>query len=207
MMNFLRNLFIFILISFVFRAGAQSPLPVSDLRSVAAVIERDFSSIDSIHTIGMSDDPDGRFDVIVVGSGPRNGGWRVEALSIAHHKVTTIWDSAVDALGPQFLNSGPRSVTVVAKDYNYDLFIEGCAPHLCHDGISGFLVFSGKSESTAKAKVVAQGLDKPFTGEPRYDVTFSGSIDDGSKRELETAICESQAIGDKSGLPFSCQKP
>ena len=183
---------------------AQASLPATDLRAVTNVIERDFASVDRIHTVGMTDDPDGRFDVIVIGSRPRYDGWRVEVLSVTHHKVETKWDSVVSAKGPQYSNSGSKSIAVRIRDYDYDLIIEACAQHLCYDGVSGFLLFSGKSERSVKAEVVTQGLYKPLTGEPKYDVTFSKNADDESRKVLERAICESQSISNKSGLPFSC---
>jgi hypothetical protein len=184
---------------------AQAPLPVSDLRLIASIAERDFGSIDSIRTIGMTDDPDGRFDLIIIGSKPRAGGWRVEVLSATHHKVTPLWDSTVAAKEPQYLNSGSKGVTVKVRDYDYDLLIEGCAPHLCHDGVSGFLMFSGRSGKTLKAEVVARDLNKPSLGGPRYEVTFSNNTDDESKAALEKSICQSRTISDAAGLPFSCQ--
>jgi hypothetical protein len=141
------------------RSVAQAPLPATDLRPITNMIEKDFNSIDRIHTIRMTDDHLGRFDVIVVGTEPHHG-WRVLVVSIDHHKVTTKWDSEVSAKELQYSNSGPQSVTINTRDYDYDLLIEGCAPHLCSDGVSGFLLFSGKSGKTAKAMVISQDLDK-----------------------------------------------
>jgi hypothetical protein len=128
-----------------------------------------------------------------------------EILSAARYKVTMIWDSHASAMELQYSNSGPKAVNVITRDYDYDLLIEGCAPHLCYDGVGGFLVFTGKSGATVKAKVVTQGLDKGYVEKPRYAVTFSTNADDSSKMKLERAICQSPAIGNKSGLPFSCQ--
>ncbi len=205
MMHRLRNLIIIVSIMPFCRALGQAPLPAADLGSISSVIKRDFDSIDNIRTIGMTDDPNGRFDVIVIGSRSQNNGWRVEVVSITDHKVTTKWDSDISATEPEFSNSGPKNVTVRIRDYDYVLSVEGCAPHLCHDGVSGFLMFSGRSQRAYKAKVVTRGLDKPNIGEPKYDVTFSRAIDDRSKDELEAAICKSRAISNKTGLPFSCQ--
>ena len=189
------------------RAIGQAPLPASDLRSITNIIERDFSSIDNIRTIGVTDDPLGRFDVIVVGSKSRNAGWRVEVISISDHKATSTWDSTVNANGPEFSNSGPKSVVINVKDYDYDLTIEGCAPHLCYDGVSGFLIFSGKTGKTVKAKVVTEGLDKAFSRTPKYDLTFSPNIDKDSKAALENLICHARTLSNKRGLPFSCHTP
>jgi hypothetical protein len=50
--------------------SGQSPLPSADINSVAEDVQRNFGSIDEIYTIGMTDDPGGRFDIIVVGSRP-----------------------------------------------------------------------------------------------------------------------------------------
>jgi hypothetical protein len=187
------------------RAIGQAPLPASDMRSVTNIIERDFGSIDRIRTIGMSDNPLGGFDVVVIGSKPRNAGWRVEVISISNHKATTTWDSTVFTDGPEFSNSGPKSVVINVKDYDHDLTIEGCAPHLCYDGVSGFLIFLGKNGKTVKAKVVTEGLNQAFSRTPKYDVTFSPNIDDVSRAALESLICNARTLSNKPGLPFRCQ--
>lgn len=189
------------------RAIGQAPLPASDMRSVASIIERNFGSVDTIRTIGMSDNPLGRFDFVVVGSKPRNAGWLVEAISVSDHKASIIWDSAVSAAGLEFSNSGPKSVVIHVKSYDYDVTIEGCAPHLCYDGVSGFLIFSGKTKKTVKAKVVTKGLDQAFSPTPRYDVTFSPNVDEVSKKALESLICHAHTLSNKPGLPFRCQIP
>lgn len=189
------------------RALGQAPLPASDMRFVSTIIERDFGSVDSVRTIGMTDDLLGRFDVVVVGSKTRNTGWRVEIISVSNHKAATIWDSTITADGPEFTNSGPKSVTINAKEYDYDLIVEGCAPHLCSDGVSGFLVFSGKSWKTIKAKVVTEGLDQGFSRTPKYDVTFSPNTDSNARTVLEGVICRSRTLSNKPGLPFSCHTP
>jgi hypothetical protein len=189
------------------QALCQAPLPATDTRLFSSIIERDFGSIDSIRTIGMTDDPLGRFDLVVVGSKPRNAGWRVEVISISNHKATTTWDSTVTADGPEFSNSGPKSVVLRVKEYDYDLTIEGCAPHLCYDGVSGFLIFSGKAEKTVKAKLLTEGLDKALSRAPKYDVTFSPGIDSASRMALENLMCHSRTLSNKSGLPFTCQNP
>jgi hypothetical protein len=189
------------------QAIGQAPLPASDMRFVTNIIERDFGSVDSVRTIGMTDDPLGRFDVVVIGSKPRNAGWRVEVISVSGHKAATTWDSAATADGPEFTNSGPKSVVLNAKEYDYDLTIEGCAPHLCSDGVSGFLFFSGKSGRTVKAKVVTEGLDQGFSRTPKYDVTFSPNADSDVRTALENLICRSRTLSNKSGLPFSCHTP
>jgi hypothetical protein len=185
----------------------QAPLPASDMRAVTNIVERDFGSVDNIRTIGMTDDPLGRFDVVVIGSRPRNDGWRVEVISISNHKATKTWDSTVSAHGLEFSGSGPKSVNINVKEYDYDLMIEGCAPHLCHDGVSGFLILSGKAGKTFKAKVVTQGLDQEFSRTPKYDVTFSPNVDSKAKTALESFICHSRTLGNKPGLPFSCRTP
>jgi hypothetical protein len=187
------------------RAIGQAPLPASDVRSVANIIARDFGSIDSFHTIGMTDDALGRFDIVVIGSKPRNSGWRVEVISVSDHKATTTLDSAVTADGLEFSNSGHKSVIINANDYDYDLTIEGCAPHLCFDGVSGFLIFSGKTGKTVKAKVVTEGLNKSFSQNRKYDVTFSSNLDSNARTALESVICHSKTLSNKPGLPFSCQ--
>jgi hypothetical protein len=107
----------------------------------------------------------------------------------------------------EYANSGPKAVTVKVRDYDYDILIEGCVPHLCSDGISGFLMFSGQSRGTSKAKVVTKDLDKSDVGAPKYDVTFSKNISILSKKSLEDAICSSTSISNKLGLPFECKNP
>lgn len=186
------------------RALGQAPLPASDMRSVTNIIERDFGSVDSVRTIGMTDDPLGRFDVVVIGSKPRNAGWRVEVISISGHKARTTWDSTITAGGLEFSNSGPKSIVINAKDDDYDLMIEGCAPHLCSDGVSGFLIFSGKAGTTVKAKVVTEGLDQAFSRTPKYDVTFSPNVDSNARTALESLICHARTLSNKPGLSFSC---
>lgn len=119
----------------------QSPLPVQDITAVTAMIQRDFGSVDEIRTIGMSDEPMGRFDIVVVGSRRRaEGGWRVEVLSVNHHQLQKRWDSDVSAKEPEFDSSGAKSIEVYERDYDYYLLIEGCRLHECHDGIHGFLM-------------------------------------------------------------------
>jgi hypothetical protein len=189
------------------QAIGQAPLPASDMRSVTNIIERDFGSVDSVRTIGMTDDPLGRFDVVVIGSKPHNAGWRVEVISVSDHKATTKWDSATTVDGLEFSNSGSKSVAINAKEYDYDLTIEGCAPHLCSDGVSGFLIFSGKAGTTVKAKVVTEGLDQAFSQTPKYDVTFSANADSNARTALESLICHARTLSNKSGLPFSCHTP
>lgn len=186
----------------------QSSLPSADLPALTAMIQRDFGSIDEIDTIGMTDDPGGRFDVVVVGGRHGSwGGWRVEVLSISHHRLRKRWDSVISAKEPEFENSGGKSVKVRVKDYDYDILIDRCVAHNCGDGIDGFVVFSGKTGKTYKAKVVTQGLDKPITGAPKYDVTFSPGITDGAKKILQDAICSNNAVSNKQGLPFECKSP
>jgi hypothetical protein len=183
-------------------------LPSSVLPAVTQAIQRDFSSIDRIETYSMSDDIDGQFDIIAIGTErARDGGWRVEVLSVRNRRVIKRWDSAVLAREAEFDRSGPGGVNVQEKEYDYDLIIEGCAQHLCHDGISGFLVFSGKTGKTHKAKLITQGLDRSPTDSPKYDVTFSPGISEDAKMVLQQAICTSYAISNKQGLPFACKVP
>ncbi|MBS1823506.1 MAG: hypothetical protein JST61_16295 [Acidobacteria bacterium] len=202
--NLASRLGLFSCVACLSQALCQAPLPATDMHLVANIVEKDFGSVDNIRTIGMTDNPLGRFDLVVVGSKPRNAGWRAEVISVSDHKATTTWDSAVSADSLEFSNSGPKSVVINVKDYDYDLMIEGCAPHLCYDGISGFLIFSGKSKKTVKAKVVTKGLDQTFSRNPKYDVTFSPNIDDISRTALENAICHARTLSNKPGLPFRC---
>lgn len=207
MRNNLFRFVIFISVVSLSHVFGQAPLPAIDLRSITEIVQRDFSAVDAIRTVGMTDAPDGRFDLIVVGSRPRSDGWRVEVISVSHHKVTITWDSVISANDPEFENSGAKSVTISIRDYDYNLFIEGCVPHMCHDGVSGFLMFTGATRNTVKARVVTQGLDGPFTAAPKYNVSFSGAIDESSKTALEKFICRGRTIGNKAGLPFACDRP
>jgi hypothetical protein len=210
MKNAPSSAFIFFVAIFLYSpcCSGQAPLPAADLRTIDAAIQQHFGWIDEIRTIGMTDDHNGRFDVIVVGSSSRRDyGWRVEVFSVSHHKLTLKWDSEIMAREIEYEASGPKSVTIKIGEGDYDLLIEACAPHLCYDGISGFVLFSGKSIKTSKAKVVAQDLEGPFTPTPKYDVTFSKNISTASRQVLEDAICNSRTIGNKAGLPFECKKP
>jgi hypothetical protein len=192
-----------ILISAMLCRGAS--LPLNTLRPITETLERDFTAIDEIRTISMSDDQTGRFDLVVVGAGRiPNGGWRVEVLTVDHHRLTKRWDSVVSAKEMEFDASGPQSIHIYPEDYDYNLVIEGCAQHACYDGISGFLVFVGKEEKTYKAKLVTRGLDRPPADSPQYDVTFSKNISDDARKVLQDAICTSTAISSKQGLQFSC---
>jgi hypothetical protein len=176
------------------------------LPTMAALIKRDFVSIDRIETYTMSNDVDGRFDVIVVGSGRTPGqGWRVEVLSIDHATIKKRWDSQPFAKAIEFENSGPRAVHVYPNGADYELVIETCAQHECSDGISDFLIFLGKKGHTFKAKLVTEGLDRPTKSPPRYNVTFSPNIPENAKKILERAICNSDALSNKAGLPFACK--
>lgn len=188
--------------------AGQSPLPASDITAIAAMIQRDFGSIDEIRTIGMSDDAAGRFDIVVVGSRRGTaGGWRVEVLTADHHELQKKWDSVVSAAEPEFESSGPKAVSIHVKEYNYDVLIQGCVARNCGDGIDGFLVFSGATGRTYKARVVTQGLDKPATAAPKYEVTFSTDISLEAKKSLQDEMCRSSALSNKSGLPFECKNP
>jgi hypothetical protein len=192
-------------------SDGQSPMPSADLSQLTTVIQRDFRSIDDIHMIRMSDEPGGRFDFVVMGLRHRWSGWRVEAISIEHHQLRIRWDSEskISVKEIEFALSGPKAVDIQEKDNDYNLLISGCAPHLCFDGVHGFLLFSAKTAKTYKAKVVTQGLDKALTDTPKYDVTFSPGITSDAKDILQDAICSSSSneISNKSGLPFECKNP
>ncbi|MGO9640850.1 MAG: hypothetical protein ACLP1Y_06050 [Candidatus Acidiferrales bacterium] len=159
----------------------------------------------------MSDEPNGRFDFIVTGGrhgrDPEWAGWKMEVLSVDHGRVTKIWDSEVSAAELEFQVTSTGDIDVRHNGHDYDLVMEGCTPHQCGDGIDGFLVFTGYTRKTYKAKVVALAPYKPFTAEQKYDVTFSAGITDDSKATLEDEICSSSAISNKPGLPFKCPNP
>jgi hypothetical protein len=186
-------------------------LPSSVLPAVTQAIQRDFMSIDRVETYSMSDEINGRFDVVVIGTerapSGKWGGWRVEVLSVHNHRLTKRWDSAISAREVEFAASGPGAVEVREMEYDYDLVVGGCAQHLCKDGISGFLLFSGKTGKTYKAKLVTQGLDESPTGSPKYDQAFSPDISEDAKKVLQEAICKSGTISNKQGLPFACKNP
>jgi hypothetical protein len=210
-MNKMRNaLIIATLISVVMSPVVlcvAASLPSSILPAVAEALKRDFVSVEEIGTYSMSDEPDGQFDLVVVGSArSRYQGWRVEVWSVENGRLSKRWDSHVWATGVEFEVSGSKSVDVQPKGYDYDVVVEGCARHECADGISGFLVFSGKTRKTHKAKLITQGLDRENTESPKYDVTFSDGITDEAKKTLVDAICTSRAITNKQGLPFECKR-
>jgi len=185
---------------------AAASLPSSILPAVAEALKRDFVSVEEIGTYSMSDEPSGQFDLVVVGTGrTRYLGWRVEVWSVENGRLSKRWDSDVSARGVEFEVSGLKGVDVHPKGFDYDVVIEGCAQHECADGISGFLVFSGKTRNTYKAKLVTRGLDREYTESPKYDVTFSDGINDNAKKALVDAICASSAISNKQGLPFPCK--
>jgi hypothetical protein len=174
------------------------------------VIKRDFSLIGEIRTISMSEKPDDRFDIIVVGAkrgkDPEWAGWRVEVFSVKHRRVLRTWDSEVSARGVEFEDSRVPDIDIRPEEHDYDLTIEGCAHHACGDGIDGFLFFSGKTGKTFKAKVVAREQDQRQSGSPKYDVTFSQGITDEAKKRLQTNICMSTSVSFKQGLPFACKE-
>jgi len=178
-------------------------VPVSNLTAITTAITKDFSNVDEIRTVHLSGDPDDQLDFIVVGAS-RHRGFKVEVLKLEHGSVTQKWNSDLSMRGVEFERSGP--VNVYVSDEDYEVVIEGCAHHMCGDGISGFLVFSGKEGKSYTAKLVTQGLDRSPTESPRYDVTFSRGISVEAKKTLENAICSSTAISSKQGLPFPCNK-
>jgi hypothetical protein len=178
-------------------------VPVSNLTAITTAITKDFSNVDDIRTVHLSGDPDYPLDFIVVGAS-RHRGFKVEVLRLEHGSVTQRWNSDLTMRGVEFEMSGPKSVNVWVSDEDYEVVIEGCAQHMCGDGISGFLVFSGKEGKAYTAKLVTQGLDRSPTEPPRYDVTFSKDVTVEARKTLEDAICSSFAISSKQGLPFPC---
>ena len=178
-------------------------VPVSNLTAITTAITKDFSNVDEIRTVHLSGDPDDQLNFIVVGAS-RHGGFKVEVLRLGHRSVTQRWNSDLTMRDVEFEGSGPKSVNVYVSDEDYEVVIEGCAQHMCHDGISGFLIFSGKEGKSHTAKLVTQGLDRSPTESPRYDVTFSKGVTVEARKTLEDAICSSTAISSKQGLPFPC---
>lgn len=176
-------------------------VPVSNLTAITTAITKDFSNVDELRTVHLSDDPYDQLDFIVVGAS-RHGGFKVEVLRLKHRSITQRWNSDLTMRGVEFEMSGP--VNVYVSDEDYEVVIEGCAHHMCGDGISGFLVFSGKEGKSHTAKLVTQGLDRSPNESPRYDVTFSRGIPVEAKKTLQDAICSSTAISSKQGLPFPC---
>lgn len=191
---------------FVCMLCCGSSIPSSVFGRLTDVLNKDFVSIDRIQTYSMSDDTEGRFDIIAIGTGRTRGqGWRADVFSVDHGLLTKRWDSQIVAQRTEFENSGPSAIRIESEDKDYELVIEGCARHECSDGISGFFVFFGKSGQGFSAKVVTEGLDKPVGGPPKYDVTFSPGIPQNAKKVLQSAICHSDALTNKSGLPFACE--
>jgi hypothetical protein len=128
----------------------------------------------------------------------------VEVLGVEDGRVAKKWDSEVSATEVEFQNSKVENIDVHPEESDYDLLIDGCARHECWNGVEGFLLFSGKTGQTYKAKVVAQELGST-TLTPKYDVTFSAGISARAKQILQDAICRSSAISNKPGLPFDCK--
>jgi hypothetical protein len=180
-------------------------VPVSNLTAVTAAITRDFSNVDEIRTVHLGNDADERLDFVVVGFS-RLGEFKIEILRLEHRRIVQKWNSSLSTRNPEFEVSGPKSVNVYASDEDYEVVVEGCARHMCSDGISGFLVFSGKEGKSYEAKLVAHGLDRSPTDSPRYDVTFSRGITLEARKTLEDAICSSFAVTFKKGLPFPCKQ-
>ncbi len=176
-------------------------VPVSNLTALTTAITKDFANVDELRTVHLSDNPDDQLDFIVVGAS-RHGGFKVEVLRLKHRSITQRWNSDLTMRGVEFEMSGP--INVYVSDEDYEVVIEGCAHHMCGDGISGFLVFSGKEGKSYSAKVATQGLDRSPTESLHYDVTFSRGITVEAKKTLQGAICSSNAISSKHGLPFPC---
>lgn len=183
----------------------NATVPVSGLTTITTAIRKDFSKVDEIRTVHLSDESDDRLDFIVIG-GSRRGGFKVEVLRLKHRSITQRWSSDLSMRGVEFERSGPKNVNVWISDEDYEVVIEGCAQHMCGDGISGFLVFSGKEGKAYTAKLVTQGLDRSPTEPPHYDVTFSKGVTVEARKTLEDAICSSTGISSKRALPFPCNK-
>ncbi|MGB9122464.1 MAG: hypothetical protein WCE73_17745, partial [Candidatus Angelobacter sp.] len=143
-------------------APCNATVPVSGLTTITTAIRKDFSKVDEIRTVHLSDESDDRLDFIVIG-GSRRGGFKVEVLRLKHRSITQRWSSDLSMRGVEFERSGPKNVNVWISDEDYEVVIEGCAQHMCGDGISGFLVFSGKEGKAYTAKLVTQGLDRSPT--------------------------------------------
>jgi len=183
-------------------------LPSSALPGVAEVIKRDFTSVNEVDTSSIRSETDGRFDIVVIGSArTRYQGWRAEVLSVSHHRLIKRWDSTALARESEFAVLGLQGFDFGPLEYGYDLFLQGCAPHDCADGVHGFLVFSGVTGKAYMAKLITRGLDTEVSKPPKYDVTFSQGISDDAKKLLEEKMCATNAISNKAGLPFSCQNP
>jgi hypothetical protein len=119
-------------------------VPVSTLTAITTAITKDFSNVNEIRTIHLSDDPDDQLDFIVAGAS-RHGGFKVEVLRLKHRSITQRWNSDLTMRGVEFEMSGP--VNVYVSDEDYEVVIEGCAHHMCGDGIRGFLVSVEKKAS------------------------------------------------------------
>jgi hypothetical protein len=168
----------------------------------------DFATIYEIRTIKLDDEPIGPSDWIISGGQYKNGGLRVEIFREEHHRLVKRWDSAPLTHGIEFTVEGQPEIQVWGdRNHEYAILIAGCAQHMCSDGISGFLWFSGQTGKWGKAKVTADGLIKPLVGRQTYQVKFSPSIDEESRQQLQEAICSNSAISNKSGLPFPCKAP
>jgi hypothetical protein len=170
------------------------------------MLKLDFSSIIEIRTIKLDDEPIGPSDWIVSGWQYKEHGLRVEIFHAVRGQLTKKWDSAPFTHGVEFMTEGRPGIQVWGeRGHEYGILIEGCARHMCSDGISGYVWFSGQSGKSGRAKVTADGLDKPLAGSQTYQVRFSPQIDEDSKQALEEAICSDSALSNKAGLPFACK--
>jgi hypothetical protein len=156
----------------------------------------------------MSDDFGGRVDIIVEGRGrSRYNGWRLEVFRSEHHHLIRNWTSDSSVEGDEFGMIGDSKIHVDAEIRDYEILLSGCARHLCSDGVSGYLLYSGRTSKVSKAKVVATDLTRSPDSNHTYTVTFSEGIDALSMDAIEREICSDNAISTKSGLPFPCKNP
>jgi len=201
-----QNLFIvlFVTLAIASAQGQSATLPSSALPSLMQAIKHDFSQIDQIRTFSMSDDIGGEVDVAAVGQ-RRPDGYGVEVWKVAHGRVTKKWDSSAALTGVEFEVLGASATDLEEGDYDYTIAIKGCARHMCGGEISGYLIYSGKSGKTSRAKLVVRGLDSSPIEPPQYDVTFSPAISDKVRKELQSRMCSDFAISNKLGLPFECR--
>lgn len=156
----------------------------------------------------MSDDPDGPVDVIVEGHARnRFRSWRLEVFRVEHNHLISRWNSDSSVQGDEFDMVSETRVHVDTESKNYEITLSGCAQHLCSDGVSGFLLYLGRTSAVAKAKVVATDLTRSPDVRHTYEVTFSKGIDASSMEILKREISKDRTITSKSGLPFPCKIP
>ena len=132
--------------------------------------------------------------------------WRIQVFQVEKDRIALRWDSnSLHTI--EFDETGPNAIKIAMQNDDYRLSIEGCAPHACSDGVSGFLVYFGSAGRAWAAKLTtAEDEHGDITRynvvwTPDHDVTEQGKI---ARQLLESEMCRSTAISDPARLPFRC---